>query len=127
MSKHVAVWVDHKEARIFAVGAGQMDETTTMAQLHNIHHKHPTGPEGLKEHPDDAKRFFHEIGKSLLEAEEILIAGPGTAKLEFLRYLHKHEHALEPRIVGVETVDHPTDKQFVAYAKRYFTRVDRML
>jgi hypothetical protein len=30
-------------------------------------------------------------------------------------------------IVGVETVDHPSDGQLVAYARRYFKAEDRML
>jgi hypothetical protein len=30
-------------------------------------------------------------------------------------------------IVGVETVDHPSDAQLVAYAKQYFKAEDRML
>jgi len=123
MSKHVAVWVDHKEARIFSLHPESTDEATVMAPLHNIHHKHPTGPDGAKEHPDDAKRFFHEVGRGLEGAEEILLAGPGSAKLELLRYLQNHEHALERKIVGIETVDHPTDKQFVAFAKKCFKRV----
>jgi hypothetical protein len=52
--------------------------------------------------------------------------GPSTAKLDLIRYVHQHEHALEPRVVGVETVDHPTDGQLIAYAKRYFERTDAM-
>jgi hypothetical protein len=57
---------------------------------------------------------------------EILLVGPATAKLELLRYIEKHDHALGAKIVGIETVDHPTDGQLVAYAKKYFKRVDRM-
>lgn len=55
----------------------------------------------------------------------MLVVGPSTAKLQFIRYAYKHDATLEPRIVGVETVDHPTDGQLVAYAKRYFARDDR--
>jgi hypothetical protein len=29
-------------------------------------------------------------------------------------------------IVGVETVDHPSDAQVVAYARKYFNAADRM-
>jgi hypothetical protein len=29
-------------------------------------------------------------------------------------------------IVGVETVDHPSDAQLVAYARKYFIAADRM-
>ena len=50
----------------------------------------------------------------------MLVVGPSTAKLEFLRYVHKHDHGLETQIEGVETVDHPSDKQLVAYARKYF-------
>ena len=62
----------------------------------------------------------------LAEAAEVLVVGPGVAKLEFIKHVAKHEHALEPKIVGVETVDHPTDGQLVAYARRYFRAADRM-
>jgi stalled ribosome rescue protein Dom34 len=124
MTKHVAVWIDHKEARIFRIVLDEIEEMTVLAPLHNIHHKHPRGHEGDKEHPDDAKRFFHDVARVLDGAEEILIVGPSTAKLELIRYVHQHERALEPRIIGVETVDHPTDAQLVAYAKKYFKRVN---
>lgn len=126
MSKHVAVWIDHKEARIFQVDADKIDETTAKAPLHNLHHKHPTGPEGAKEHPDDAKHFFHDVARALEGSEEILVVGPSSAKLEFIKYVHKHEHALEPKIIGVESSDHPTDGQLVAHAKKYFKGADRM-
>jgi hypothetical protein len=30
-------------------------------------------------------------------------------------------------IVGVETIDHPSDRELVAHARRYFKAEDRML
>ena len=47
------------------------------------------------------------------------VVGPSTAKLEFVRQLHKHDRALDQKIVGLETVDHPIDAQLVAYVKKY--------
>jgi stalled ribosome rescue protein Dom34 len=126
VSKHVVVWIDHKEARIFSLHPEGSEEATVVAPLHNIHHKHPRGQEGEKDHPDDAKRSFHEVVRGLERAEAVLLVGPGTAKLHFFRYVHKHEHALEPKVVGIETVDHPTDGQAVAYARKYFKRSERM-
>jgi stalled ribosome rescue protein Dom34 len=125
MHKHVVVWIDHKEARVFFIRPDQIAEATVMAPP-NVHHKHPKGPEGAREHPDDAKRFFHEVARSLDGTEEILIVGPSTAKLEFMKYVHKHDQTLEHRIIGIETVDHPTDGQLVAYARKYFKRIDKM-
>jgi hypothetical protein len=40
--------------------------------------------------------------------------------------VHKHDHALEPKILGVETLDHPTDGQLAAYVRHYFHEKDRM-
>lgn len=126
MTKYVAVWIDHKEARLFSLAPENTDETKVMAQLDNPHHRASNGQEGLKEHPEDAKRFFHEVVEALAGAEEILIVGPGTAKLDLLKYVHTHDHGLELNVVGVETVDHPTDGQLVAYAKKYFKKADQM-
>ena len=126
MSKHFAVWIDHKEARVFAIQPGKVDETTVTAPLKNIHHKHPKGEEGAQAHPNDAKRFFHDVGLALEGAEQILVVGPSTAKLQLVRYLREHNHLLEAKIVGVETVDHPTDGQLVAHAKKYFGVTDRV-
>lgn len=123
-TRHAAVWLDHKEARAFAFHPDTADETTVVAPPHNDHHKWTRGQEGVKEHPEDLKRFFHDIVLALHGVESLLIVGPGTAKLEFLRYVHTHDRALEAAVVGIETVDHPTDGQIVAYARAYFKRVD---
>jgi stalled ribosome rescue protein Dom34 len=120
-----AVWIDQQEARVFHVAPEGFDESTIRAPHKHIH-RHPRGPEGYKAHPDDAHHFFHEVARALDEAGEVLILGPSTAKLQFIRYLHKHDPGLEPKIVGVETVDHPTDPQIVAYARRYFEVADRL-
>jgi stalled ribosome rescue protein Dom34 len=125
MSKHVAVWIDHKEAHIFQIHPDKVDEEIVSAPQH-LHHRHPKGHEGGKEHPDDAKRFFHEVTRSLEGSEDVLLVGPSTAKLELLRYIEEHDHQRGPKIVGIETVDHPTNGQLVAYARSYFKRVERM-
>jgi hypothetical protein len=41
--------------------------------------------------------------------------------------LHAHHHSLEANVVGVETVDHPTDGQLVAHAKKYFGVPQRVM
>jgi stalled ribosome rescue protein Dom34 len=125
MSKHTLVWLDHQEAHIIDVQPESSSETTLLAPARHLH-RHPKGASEAKAHPEDAKHFFDDVAKALEHAQEILVVGPGTAKLHFLKYVHKHQHTLEPRIFGVETVDHPTDKQLIAYAKHYFTAADRM-
>ena len=124
-NRHVAVWIDHHEARIFHVDAAGLDEKTLHAPTHHVH-KHLNGPTAEHNHPDDEHRFFTAVAHELAGAERVLIVGPGTAKLQFVRYAAKHDPALDPKIVAVETVDHPTDRQVVAYAKKYFDADDRM-
>ncbi len=125
MSKHVAIWIDHREARLFHIDPHQVNEETLKAHR-PVHHQHPLGPDGSQAHPEDDRRFFREIARMLDDARDVLIVGPSTAKLQFIRYVHKHEPAIEPKIVGVETVDHPTDGQIVAYALKYFKKTDQM-
>jgi stalled ribosome rescue protein Dom34 len=133
MPTHVVVWIDHKEARVFHVQpetAGHeqpepIDEATILSPQHLIH-RHPKGRGEAKEHPDDAKRFFHEVARSLASADTVLIVGPSSAKLEFLRYVQDHDQELQAKVAGVETLGHPTAREIVAYAKKYFKGSDRM-
>ncbi len=125
MSKHVAVWIDHREARIFHIDPHQVNEETLKAHR-PVHHQHPRDPGGVQAHPEDDRKFFQEVSRALTDAMEVLIVGPSTAKLQFVKYAHQHEHNLVPKIIGVETVDHPTDGQIVAYAVKYFKKADQM-
>ena len=125
MSNHVVVWLVHQEAHIFHIDPDHVDEASLIAPNHR-HLKHPRAAAEPKDHPDDMKRFFHEVVRSIEDSREILIVGPSKAKLELIRYLHKHAPKLEPNIVGVETVDHPTPGELVKYAKHYFIAADRM-
>jgi hypothetical protein len=114
-----AVFIDHHEARVFHVALGSVDESTIQAPNHHVH-RHPKRGTDEHNHPDDAHHFFAEVAKALAGSEGILLLGPSTAKLEFLRYVQKHDHALESHVLGIETVDHPSDKQLVAHIKAYF-------
>jgi stalled ribosome rescue protein Dom34 len=114
-----AVWLDHHEARIFQVDLDGFDERTLKAPVHHFH-RHPKGPSEVRGHPDDEHRFFAEVTKALDTAEQILLLGPSTAKSQFVRYLQDHAPALEGRVVGVETSDHPTDAQIVAHVRSHF-------
>ncbi len=125
MSTHAVVWIDHKEARVFHVAKKTADEVTILSPQHHVH-RHPKGQGEAREHPDDAKRFFHEIAGSLKGIDAILIVGPSSAKLELFKYLHEHDRAVGDNVVGVESADHPTDGEIVARARSYFRASDRM-
>ena len=69
---------------------------------------------------------FDAIVKLLGGAQEILLVGPGSAKLELVKHIHEHDPKLMKLIAGVETVDHPSDAQLVAYARHYLGAADKM-
>ncbi len=126
MTYHAAVWLDHKEAHVFHLTSDTFDEKTIVALEPNkrLHHR---GHLDSGKKSEDNKSYYHEIATALADAKEVLVIGPSTAKLEFIRHVHKHDHELEPRIIGIETVDHPSDRQIVAYARKYFMAADKML
>lgn len=122
---HAVVWLDHREARVFFFNRDAVEEVDLGARSPNHHLHHRAGSVAGKRSPED-KHFFHEIVQALKPAKEWLILGPGSAKLELVKHVHSHDHALSDHIVGVESADHPSDKQIVAHARTYFKSADRM-
>jgi stalled ribosome rescue protein Dom34 len=123
MTKHAAVWIDHNEAKVFHVDEEGFDPSTIQPHHHVKRHSEVTAEHA---HPADALHFFQAVEKAIADVEEILIVGPGSAKLELIKHVHKHSRTLEPRIIGVETVDHPSDGQLRAFANTYFHAKDRL-
>ena len=78
MPTHAAVWIDHKEARVFHVHADSTDETTLLSPQHHLH-RHPKGRGEARENPDDLNQFFASVVHTLAGVDAILIVGPSSA------------------------------------------------
>lgn len=115
---HVAIWMDHAEAHVLRLDCGQTHIRRVCAN--NSH--------GAHAHADAAGEpgYFDEIARAVADAHEILVTGPADTKYGFVQHVHAHHAALVARIVGVETLDHPSDAQLAAYARKFFTRADRL-
>jgi len=113
---HAAVWLDQHEARIFHVDLESSDKSVIAPAKHHVH-RHPKGQDDRIESED---HYFRDVASALGDASDILLLGPSTTKLRFMRFLRERAPKIEAKIVGIETVDHPTDPQLVAYAKDYF-------
>lgn len=123
---HAVVWIDHHEARIIEIGQGEVDEAHVKPH-HSIKHLHTkAGSRASWRAPEDAS-YYKSIAERLAPVSEVLVVGPANAKTAFVKFLHKNDPASAEKIVGVESVDHPTDGQLVHYAKAYFKHADRML
>jgi hypothetical protein len=64
------------------------------------------------------------VAQALADADDVLVLGPSTAKLELIKHAHQRDPRLEAKIIGVETVDHPTNGQLAALIRRYFELAD---
>lgn len=126
---HAVVWIDHHEARIFHFNIEEIDRLVLRPHdpTMRIHHKpgHTAGPIGSGHMPED-QGFYHEVATALADAGAVLITGPANAKTELIKHIKTHAPRLAPIIAGIETVDHPTDNELVAHARRYFKASDRM-
>lgn len=116
---HAAVWLDHLEARIFYIGLSGVDRFVLHPDrpAKHIHHKANLLGSG---HAATDKQFMKSIGETLNDAKEILILGPSVAKTELAKYLREYQPQIGKRIVAILAIDHPTDHEIVAYAKKYF-------
>jgi stalled ribosome rescue protein Dom34 len=89
----------------------------------HIHHKANSIGSG---HASPDHDYLQAIAESVADAGAVLITGPANAKAELADHIRRHDPALAKVIAGIETVDHPSDPQLVAYAKKYLKATDRM-
>ena len=122
---HAVVWIDHSEAHVihFDAEASESEVVKTKSTHPHLHHKSGSTGSG---HSGSDKHYLHAVIEAVADAQEILVVGPGKAKLELLRHADQHDPKIAAKIVGVETVDHPTDRQLLAYARKAFVRIDQL-
>jgi stalled ribosome rescue protein Dom34 len=122
---HSVVWIDHEKATAWQFTS--TEEQHAVIHAHDQHHKVHSrkSVHGGHRSPADA-RFLEEVAAALAGTHEILIIGPAHAKQEFAAYLKDKHAVLAKGIVAVESADHPSDAEVLAYARRHFKSLDRM-
>jgi hypothetical protein len=115
---HAVVWTDHQAARVLELDSEDVQAHKIRASSHYTRQHHS----GVRtEH-----EFFGEVCAAVKDVDEVLVTGSRTAVADFRHYAEKHRPHVASHIVGYEVVDHQTDPQLVALARRYFLRLDRM-
>jgi len=122
---HALVWLDFREAKIFLVTADDVQAQHIKAHTphRQVHHKAQEIGSG---HVRDDRKFFEAILAAIEDAESWLIVGPGETKKDLEKYLEGHGEELKKKLVGVEAMDHPTDGELLAHARKLFKAHDRM-
>ena len=122
---HAVVWIDHQEAHVIQFNADEHENATVSTRSKHGHLHQKAGVVGSGHHVAD-QTYLHEVVEAVASANEILIVGPSSAKLELMKHIVKHDANIASKVVGIETVDHPSDAQLLAYAKKSFTRIDHL-
>jgi len=122
---HAIVWMDSKEARVFRFNADTLEEShiKSHSPYRKIHHKAGAIGSG---HTHLNHEFFDGIVTALHGASEWLLTGPGQAKKELNAYVEHRLPRVKQKLLSVETLDHPSDGELLAHARRFFKIADKM-
>ncbi|RYZ59318.1 MAG: hypothetical protein EOP07_04365 [Proteobacteria bacterium] len=110
------VWLDSEKAQVFGLN-------TTGIEKSNVkkHGKdHHSGDKSDNVNDAQLDHFYSDVKTKVIDAEKLLIMGPGVSKTHFKTYLDSHAAQLSKNVVGVENSDHPTDNQILASSKDFF-------
>lgn len=115
---HAVVWTDHQSAQVLQFDHEHVRASRVRA---HTHHTAQHGSTVRSQH-----EFFGEVCQALDGIDEVLLAGSHTAVSDFRHYTEKHRPQTAARITAYEVVDHPTEKQLIALARKNFLKHDQM-
>ncbi len=112
---HFVVWLDSEQAHLFQFSPGKVEKhhIDRHEPEHHTHNKHDV--------PKNSQHLFQEVAERLKGAAQVLLVGPVLAHDHFKTYLAGHHHTeLAAKIIGSERLDHPSDNQMEAFARKFF-------
>ena len=124
MNHKAGIWIDHKKAVIVSASEDGVTTKTLESEV-GAHPRYAGQQDGGGEkkyeerHSQHLDRYYDEVIHQVTDAEELLIFGPGEAKLELKERLRRSK-AHSERTIGIETTDKLTEPQIVAKVKEHF-------
>ena len=116
---HAVAFVDHQSAEVPQFSSEHVVER----QLHQ-HLKF------TREHHSGVRtehEFFGQVCDALDGIAEVLVTGGHIGLADFRHYVDKHRPLTAARIVDYQVVDHPTENQLVALARKHFVKYDQFV
>lgn len=119
----VAVWMDHRTAKIVKpVSREEFEIEILEAQGHHNEHKAHDNSQTHDKYNDgknreSVKHFFGELEKKLSGFDTFLLMGPSTAKNEFEHQMRNGKHFHGKR-VAVDNLESLSDNELIAYVKK---------
>ena len=121
---HAVVWIDHHEARVFHFSGDDVETLVVRPHDPHVHIHHKANSIGAG-HAAEDQAFLHAVVEALGASKAVLVTGPGLAKTALIKHITSHDPTMMDRILGVESVDHPSDAALVSHARAYFRTADR--
>jgi stalled ribosome rescue protein Dom34 len=122
--KDYVVWLDSKNAHIFALRVSGIEKTILKKREFDHHRRHKND----KRSDSNAEHYYRDLAEQVKDADQLLIMGPGLAKNRFKDHLTTHEaNTLAKKIIGLERIEsfeHQTEKQMLAKARKFFKTYD---
>ena len=117
--RHALIWIDHQIAKVFHLDADTSESTVIHAtgRHQHLHHKANSIDSG---HAPVDKAYLEMVAAAVTNAQSILITGPASAKTELHHYLETQHPGTAAKISAVEPLDHPTNAQLLAHARRFY-------
>ena len=115
---HAVAFIDHRHAEILQFDSEHVLEKNIHQQL-KFTRQH--GSTVRTEH-----EFFAHVCEGLDGITEVLVVGGHTGLADFRHYVDKHRPQTALQIVDYQVVDHPSEKQMVALARKYFVQYEQM-
>ncbi len=133
MGEKVGIWIDHRKAVLVILEKGTERNQIVKSDIG----KHvrlaggsrsstPYGPQDVaaegkvdRKYQHHLDAYYESVTEFLRDAESILIFGPGEAKEELEKHIHRSKE-LGSRVKGVQRADKMTDRQIAAKVRMFF-------
>jgi stalled ribosome rescue protein Dom34 len=109
------VWLDSREARIFLITAEDVESGRIKADA-----PHRTVRHKASGHVRDDRKYLEAVLAAIENADSWLMVGPRGTRNDLDKYLDQHAEELKKKLLGVKAMDHPTDGELLAHARRLF-------
>ena len=121
-TKRLGIWMDHASATLMELENGNFSERTITSSFnHEIKEQTLTKSEKEAHQKENHREmaYFKEIGKAILNFENVLLFGPTEAKTELIKMM-KTDHHYDKIKIEVRPADKMTENQRQAFVKDYF-------
>lgn len=120
---YAVIWLDHSEARVIHFNS-EKSEVEVVRPSHPPGRLHVTADIGLDSHGTADAEFYRNVAGACDEVDAVLLAGHSIAKMEFVKYLHRHSPQTFDRISDMVTLPRLPDHLLLAEGRRFFDKND---